>query len=382
MSKEILAIDGGPPALDSPAPQWPVTTDAIRAAVLQSLDDGSWGQYDSPWTELLIEKLKTTFQTDATMLCSSGTVAVELVLRGSGVKIEDEVILAGYDFPGNFRAIEAIGARPVLVDVVENGWVLDAEQIEEACSDKTAAIIVSHLHGQIADMPRIRSIAKSVSDKSDRKISIIEDACQVPGGKLGGQPLGTFGDVATLSFGGSKLLSAGRGGAVLTNDPDILQRAKIYANRGNDAFPFSQLQAAVLCPQLETLLPLTENRNSAAMWLIDATEKLTDLIGLRQVVADASPAYYKLPWLLKDRTPGWSRLEFIHAMQAEGVPIGEGFRGFLRRSPRRCRKIGTLVNSQIAAQQTVLLHHPILLEPDSTLERVAFAIEKVAGSPR
>ena len=152
LSNKTLAIDGGSPVLDAKAIQWPVASESIRNAVMQAMSDGSWGQYDGPWTDLLIDKLRTNFAVDAAMLCSSGTVAVELALRGAGVGVNDEVILAGYDFPGNFRAIEAIGARPVLIDVVENGWVIDADQIGQAVTDETAAIIVSHLHGQTADL--------------------------------------------------------------------------------------------------------------------------------------------------------------------------------------------------------------------------------------
>ncbi len=297
-----------------------------------------------------------------------------------------KLILGGYDFPGNFRAIESIGAFPVLIDVVEDGWTIDAQQIEAAISPTTRAIVVSHLHGQIADMQTIRRLVDDLNQDRETKIWIVEDVCQTPGGSLDGQPLGSFGDVAALSFGGSKLLSAGRGGAVITHSAEILQRAKIYSSRGNEAFPLSQLQAAVLGPQLEELPELTAARNRQAIRLLEATRDIETLIGLRQVVgANESgpevsliPAFYKLPWLLKDRTTGWSRGEFVAAIQAEGVNIDTGFRGFLRRSPRRCRRVGVLPHSQIAAQQTLLLHHPMLLASDQTIDLVVAAIRKVA----
>ena len=93
-------------------------------------------------------------------LCSSGTIAVELALRGLKVGPGDEVILAAYDFPGNFRAIEAIGARPVLVDLAPGTWTIDVEQVAAAISPRTKAIIVSHLHGSLADMRRLRRIRR------------------------------------------------------------------------------------------------------------------------------------------------------------------------------------------------------------------------------
>jgi len=143
-----------------------------------------------------------------------------------------------------------------------------------------------------------------------------------------------------------------------------------------------QLQAATLCPQFETLPEMTEVRHRKACRLIESTSSLDELVGLNQIVDETIPAYYKIPWLLKDRTPGWSRSELVNALKAEGLPMGEGFRGFLRRSPRRCRKTGTLVNSQIASQQTIVLHHPVLLESEDTLELVAAAIHKVVTNSR
>ena len=378
----MLAIDGGPPSVDSAPFQWPFASEAIRNAVSEAMSDGSWGSYDGRWTRDLIELLKANFQSEEAMLCSSGTIAVELALRGAGVQAESEVILAGYDFPGNFRAIEAIGARPVLVDVVPNGWVLSADQLSEALTPQTSAVIVSHLHGQIADVEQIQSVIRDHNLNVDQQVILVEDACQAPGGKLNGRPLGSFCDVSAVSFGGSKLLSAGRGGAILTNRPEIHQRAKIFAHRGNDAFPMCQLQAATLCPQFDTLPEMTEVRHRNATRLIDSTSSLDELVGLQQIVDESTPAYYKVPWLLKDRTPGWSRSELVNALQAEGLPIGEGFRGFLRRSPRRCRKTGTLVNCQIASQQTIVLQHPVLLEPEETLTLVASAIHKVVTNSR
>lgn len=379
--KNRLAISGGEPVFQNGPPVWPRTTPAITAAVQQALAEGSWGKYESHWTEQVIATLSQLFGNSHVLLCSSGTIGVELALRGAGVKPNDEVILAGYDFPGNFRAIEAIGAIPVLVDVVKDGWVIDSDGLSESITQSTTAIIVSHLHGQIADIGAIRkAVANGVSETP---VSIIEDNCQAPGGCVGPRPLGSLGDVGVLSFGGSKSLSAGRGGALMTNNAEIYQRAKIYANRGNDAFPLSQLQAAALLPQLSELETQTTVRNQKADMLIQATAESPTLTGLSQVIdGEHVAAYYKLPWLLANPTNGgWTREEFVRALQAEGVAIDTAFRGFARRTARRCRKVGSLVNSQIAAQQTILLHHPVLLESAETIKRVGQAINKVVGNP-
>ena len=101
----------------------------------------------------------------------------------------------------------------------------------------------------------------------DKKLFIIEDACQEPCALIhsesGKKFAGSWGDVSVLSFGGSKLLSAGRGGAVLTNEPQLAQRMKIYCERGNDSYALSELQAAILIPQLEWLEQDNELRRAA-----------------------------------------------------------------------------------------------------------------------
>src|SRR5437868_5651821 len=110
-----LALNGGTPAMSSGPPSWPPRDEAILAALQAAYADGSWGRYHGPHCERLRELLAEMHGTPHVWLCSSGTIAVELALRGLKVSADDEVILAAYDFPGNFRAIEAVGALPVLV---------------------------------------------------------------------------------------------------------------------------------------------------------------------------------------------------------------------------------------------------------------------------
>lgn len=375
MNQPQLAIDGGTEVFPDGPPPWPIADDDVLHNVQLAMADGSWGKYEARWTTQLIEKLGQVVRAEHVLLCSSGTIAVEVALRAMDISAQEEVVLAAYDFPGNFRAIEAIGARPVIVDVVENGWVIDPEQLQAAITDQTKAVIVSHLHGQIADCHRIREIC----DHSG--IAMVEDVCQCPGGFLDDQPLGTLGDVAIFSFGGSKLLSSGRGGALTTNNPDVYQRAKIYCNRGNEAFPLSQLQAATLLPQIDKLDACNQIRNQRVRQLYDATDSIHILRSMQQVIeSNFQPAFYKVPWLIDIDRSNWTRDEFIKSIQAEGVAIDVGFRGFTRRSTRRCRHVGNLIHSRIAAQQTIILHHPVLLESENIIELVAMAIEKVGNS--
>jgi dTDP-4-amino-4,6-dideoxygalactose transaminase len=369
--QQRLAIDGGTPAFAGEQPRWPPQDVEIREALEQAWADGSWGRYHAEPTERLTAELARRHQAEFVTLCASGTFAVELALRSLSIGPGDEVILAGYDFPGNFRAIEAIGARPVLVDIAQNGWLMDIEQMAAAVSDQTRAVVVSHLHGGLVDLPRVLEMAARY------KLLVVEDACQVPGAILAGRSAGGWGHVGVLSFGGSKLLTAGRGGAVLTNNLEAHQRSKIFCQRGNDAFPLSQLQAAVLVPQLERLDERNIFRVRAARRLITAT---CGLPGLRPIELSSTveTALYKVPWRYVAEELGNLPIEqFLAALVAEGVPMDTGFRGFAGRGERRCRKVGDLPYSRRASETTLLLHHPVLLESDDRIDALAQAITKV-----
>lgn len=376
-----LAIDGGEPTFPSGPPGWPIQDEDVQQALQQAYADGNWGRYDGPAIERLVAELAAMHQVKNVLPCCSGTIAVELALRGLGVQSDEEVLLAGYDFPGNFRAIEAIGARPVLVDIDPSTWTMAADAADSAVSSSTRAIVVSHLHGGLADMPALRAVA-------DRHaLSIVEDACQSPGAIVAGKPAGTWGDVGVLSFGGSKLLTAGRGGALLTNDPRVFQRAKIFCERGNLAFPLSELQAAVLVPQIQKLADRNAVRSQNVQRLQTLLEPANALAPIRVDRRDAASqaddswqsAFYKLAWRLDAKCAACAidRDSFLRAIQAEGIALDTGFRGFARRSGKRCRQSGSLTNATQAAEQTVILHHPVLLESPAVIGRLARAIRRV-----
>jgi perosamine synthetase len=356
-------------------PVWPIADEEVRLAIERAWADGSWGRYEGIHGRQLEQELARLHDAEFVTLCCSGTFAVELALRGLKIGPSDEVILAGYDFPGNFRAIEATGARPVVVDVEPEGWLLDADQLPAALSGQTRAILISHLHGEVADMPRIMNFAR------EHGLAVVEDACQAPGGLAAGRMAGSWGDVGVLSFGGSKLLTAGRGGAIVTRQAEVHQRAKVFCQRGNNAFPLSELQAAILLPQLARLAERNARRRANVERLLAQTK---DVSGLRPPVnptASSAPSYYKLAWRYCAAETGDCPIdEFVAAIQAEGVPMDTGFRGFARRTGRRCRKVGSLPHSQRAADSTLLLHHPILLESAERIEGLARAIVKVVAA--
>jgi perosamine synthetase len=349
------------------------------AALAAAYQDGSWGKYDGPNCQRLEEALREMNQVEHAFLCSSGTIAVELALRGLKIGPGDEVLLAGYDFPGNFRAVEAVGAKPVLIDFIENSWSLDVLQIPLAVSSQTKAVIASHLHGTLVDMRNLMTLAK------EHGLSVVEDACQAPGALVQGKPAGSWGDVGVHSFGGSKLLTAGRGGAIVTRRDDVLQRIKIFSERGNQAFPLSELQAAVLLPQIPKLAKRNEIRWNNVQRLLQAVSSQSVFQPIPPPAEGDLPSFYKLGWLLEpsltaqtDNEAEQIRQSFVCSLQQAGLPFDTGFRGFAKRTTQRCRVVGDLPNARRAANSTLLMHHPVLLQPPEVMDPVAAAMLALA----
>jgi perosamine synthetase len=361
-----------PKRLKGTLPQWPPADEEVRVALEATLRDGSWGHYHGRHSEALVDNLSAQFDSKYVVLASSGTIAVEMALRGVGVKAGDEVLLAGYDFPGNFRSIEAIGAYPVLVDIDPVNWCLNLQALESLAKDagksssKVRAVVISHLHGGLAPMQKITELARR------HRWAVVEDTCQAPGARVDGRAAGSWGDVGVLSFGGSKLLTAGRGGALLTNHQSVMQRAKIFAERGNNAFPLSELQAAVLNPQLSKLASRNLKRREAAALLVNLVRQKVDHLVPLEHQGNDQPVFYKVAWRYQSTDPGAvTRAELVAACQARGIPIDTGFRGFVERTKRRCRKVSELPHSRAAAQGTLLLHHPVLLQEEEEIRQVA-----------
>ena len=304
--------------------------------------------------------------------CASGTFAVELALRAFKVGHGDEVIQAGYDYGGNFLAIHALGARPVLVDVCRHNWNLDPARLEEAIGPTTKVILVSHLHGGIVPMRTVMEIA------GRRGLSVIEDAAQVPGATVEGRKAGTWGDAGILSFGGSKLLTAGRGGALLTRRADVHQRARTLLHRGNLVCPLSELQAAVLLPQLAKLDARNDIRAENVTVLLEHFRQVPGLSPFFNTASETRTAYYKLGLQFDPVRFGLPRDRFLAAVRAEGVALDEGFKSLhVGRSPGRYRAGGPLTEAERAHASTIVLHHPVLLGPPERITEVALAVAKV-----
>jgi dTDP-4-amino-4,6-dideoxygalactose transaminase len=294
---------------------------------------------------------------------------VEAALRALRVGPGDEVVSAAYDYESNFLTVHAVGAKPVLIDVDPRTWQLDPAHLEAAITARTKAVICSHLHGGLVPMREVLEVARK------HNVSVVEDAAQAPGATVQGKPAGTWGDVGILSFGGSKLLTAGRGGALLFTDSQLHQRAKLWLYRGLQQWaPLSELQAAALRPQLRKLQLMNATRAGNVHSLVNTTPLL-------QPMFSGDPgdhAFYKLGFRYDSTVFGLHRELFVKAMRAEGIACDVGFKALhVGRSPSRFRAVGEFPNAVAAHNSCVILHHPVLALSPVEIRQVADALAKV-----
>ncbi len=351
----------------------------IHETTAESLRNGDWQRYEGASARKLTELLSERVRRTHCQLMSSGTAALEVLLRAAAIGVNDEVILSSYDYPGNFWAIERVGARPVLVDTERIGWRVSQASLDEVYEPTCKAIVVSHLHGQIQRVDALRQWC------DERKLLLIEDVCQSLGASWHGQPLGSYGHAAVFSFGGGKLMSCGRGGAWVTSDELLAVKARVAAGAGSGPYAMSELQAAVVCAQW----PFLDQVNAASRVFFGALnqslerESETWKFPAHDSLAEA--AFYQCGWFV-DGINIETRDALIEALRGPTtlelageqltLPFGSGFPGFHRRTQRRCRRPESLANAITATAQTIVLHHSVAVELALDVANTIHWIEK------
>jgi dTDP-4-amino-4,6-dideoxygalactose transaminase len=201
---------------------------------------------------------------------ANGTDAIEIALRALGVGPGDECILPANTFIATAEAVCRAGATPVLVDCADDGtYLIDADGVEAALTQRTRAIIPVHLYGQAAPVERLYPLAAGVG------AWIVEDAAQAHGARRGGRSAGALGHVAATSFYPGKNLGAyGDAGAALTDSDDLAARMRMVADHGSrhkyehEVIGFNSrldtLQAVVLSAKLRRLAAWNTARRAAA----------------------------------------------------------------------------------------------------------------------
>jgi dTDP-4-amino-4,6-dideoxygalactose transaminase len=268
----------------------------LRSEVLSALEEicESTSFAQGPATSEFEAKFATYCGIDHCISLNSGTSALHLALRCLDVGPGDEVITVSMTFIATASAISYVGATPVFVDIDPVRRTLNPDKLEAAITSRTKAIIPVHLYGMPAEMDSIMSIAER------HGLPVIEDAAQAHGARYRGRRVGDFGQIACFSFYPSKNLGAyGEGGALVTNDASIAQRARSLRDHAQSQkylhdeigynYRMDSFQAAVLSVKLRHL----DVWNAAR---IDRARHYTDLL------KDSS---YRLPAHISDSECVW-----------------------------------------------------------------------------
>jgi len=230
-------------------------------------------------------------------LTASGTNALTAAMIGLGLGPGDEVLVPAHTYMATALAVLAVGAIPVIVDIDET-VTIDPDAVEDAVGPRTKAVIPVHMWGAASNMDAVMSVA------GKHGLLVVEDACQGVGGGYEGRMLGTIGHVGAFSFNYYKNMTSGEGGAVVTNDPSVAERARcaidpceFYWLGRDQAFrPFatngaraSELMGAMLNVQLDRLPSMIAAMRAQKKKILAGTAHLAEL-GLKQTPMN-SPDY-------------------------------------------------------------------------------------------
>jgi len=299
------------------------------------LDGFVWGASHPFVTE--IEQKFAAFQHCAHgVSAANGTVAIELALAAAGIGPGDEVIVPAISFIATATAVSRIGAIPVFCDIEELSFNLDPARAEAAISPRTRAIIPVHFGGQMAEMDALLDLA------ARHNLVLMEDAAHAHGSEWRGRRAGSLGLCGTFSFQNSKVMTAGEGGMVTSNDPALADLSRSLANQGRNAgggwfhhyrlgtnYRINAFTAAVLLAQLEALPAQIALRNRNAALLYD---ELRDVRGLRLQLAPQAPTVNSF-YLLLGRVDPARRNAFCSTLNAHGVPAAAYYPHTLYRNP-------------------------------------------------
>ncbi len=202
----------------------------------------------------------------------NGTVAIHLAMVALGLKEGDEVIVPTFTYVASANPIIMVGAKPVFVDSLMDGWQMDPADVERKITDKTKALVVVHLYGHPCDMDAIMSIARK------HKLFVIEDCAEAIGSEYKGKKVGSFGDISCFSFFGNKTITTGEGGMVMTNDADLYEKCCHYKAQGvsktreywHDVvgynYRMTNIQAAIGLAQLEKIEEKVSKKELLGQW--------------------------------------------------------------------------------------------------------------------
>jgi perosamine synthetase len=253
--------------------------------------------------------------------CTSG---LHLSLAALGIGPGDEVVVPDATWIASSAAISYVGATPVFADVDPQTWCLSADAFEAAVTERTRAVIAVDLYGGMPDMTALLEVAQR------HDVVIVEDAAEAVGSEFGGRRAGSFGSTSVFSFHGSKTLTTGEGGMVVTDDDDLHRRMMVLRDHGRQpgdttffngevAFKYkmSALQAAFGLAQLERIDELVDAKRAIFSWY---EEELSGIDGISlNAEPDGVKNSYWMSTVVLDPQLGLTKEALGAALQQQGV---------------------------------------------------------------
>src|SRR3989344_5151856 len=196
----------------------PVISEQSKKNLKKAVDTG-WLSSSGPFVKEFEEEFARYLGVKHAITVSSGTAALHTALLAAGIGKGDEVIVPAFTMGATWMAVMYTGAKPVFVDCELETYNIDPSLIEKKITKRTRAIIPVHIYGHAADMDEINKIARK------HKLLVIEDAAEALGGEYRDKKCGTLSDIACFSFYANKIVTAGEGGMIVTNNAKIAAEA-------------------------------------------------------------------------------------------------------------------------------------------------------------
>ena len=331
-----LALAGGTPVRSQPYPEWPQTSAVDEANILQSLRSHRWctldqgnfiPQFEKAWGE------KTG--AGGCVMTPCGTHALHMAVEILGIGPGDEVLVTPYTWIATLQAIMLSYALPVFVDTDPKTFMMDPAKIEARITEHTRAILPVHIYSNASHLDEILRIAQQ------HHLPVIEDACQGHLVEWKGKKVGTFGTIGCFSFQESKIIPGGEAGALVSNDPALIEKAYSFRDFGKNLKPhtseemfvirahkyrISDFAAAVLMAQMTRLDEVSAVREKHAAYLTEEINRIPGLMTQENYPQCNRRTYYEFGMRFDaDHFSGMSKSKFVQAMRAEGIPIDGGY---------------------------------------------------------
>ncbi len=328
------ALLGGKPVRTAEFPSWPMIAENDEKAWMQCLRAKHWFRMNGDSVSSFEKRFASLMGTRDCLATANGTSALLTSLNALGIGPGDEVIVPPYTFVATINVVLLQFALPVFVDTDPETFQIDAKKLESAITEKTRCVIPVHLGGNSADLDAILAMGKK------HRLPVLEDACQSHLGEWRGRKLGSLGDAGCFSFQVSKNLSSGEGGAIISDNSELIDRCFAFHTNGAERKPtpafsyrvkgtnvrMTEFQGTLLQQQMTRLEEQSKVRGQNANYLTEQLKQVPGIQPAKSYAGCTRNAYHLYMFRYdKSRFGGMTRSRFLSALSAEGIPCSGGY---------------------------------------------------------